>query len=122
MSNTNSSAASIHEAEIAISQVLRGGVLLSALLISIGAIWYFIHPVADGVALTTLPTVVQGVAHGDPRALIMLGLLVLLATPVVRVAVSIYAFAREHDWRFVVITSIVLATLLVSFVLGKGGA
>jgi uncharacterized membrane protein len=49
----------------------------------------------------------------------MAGLLLLLATPVLRVAVSILAFIYEKDGIFVMITSIVLALLLLSFVLGR---
>jgi uncharacterized membrane protein YfcA len=49
-----------------------------------------------------------------PQAVITLGLLLLIATPVVRVAVSIVAFAVEHDRRFVVITTAVLLILLFS--------
>ena len=49
------------------------------------------------------------------------GLLVLIATPVLRVAVSILAFWQEGDRKFVLITSVVLALLLASFLLGKVG-
>lgn len=49
----------------------------------------------------------------------MMGLLLLIATPVMRVAVSILAFAVQRDWRFVAITSVVLALLLLSFLLGN---
>jgi uncharacterized membrane protein len=60
--------------------------------------------------------------QGNPQAVVVLGLLVLLVTPVVRVAVSIIAFLLERDWRYVLITSLVLLILLLSFALGKGGA
>ena len=49
-----------------------------------------------------------------PQAVIVLGLLLLIATPVVRVAASVVAFALERDRRFVVITLLVLAILLFS--------
>ena len=49
----------------------------------------------------------------------MVGLMLLIATPVARVAVSILGFVYEHDRRYVIITSIVLALLILSFVLGK---
>jgi uncharacterized membrane protein YfcA len=56
----------------------------------------------------------------NAEAIITLGLLVLLATPVLRVAVSIGAFALEHDWLYVGITTLVLALLLSSIlVLGE---
>jgi uncharacterized membrane protein len=52
---------------------------------------------------------------------VLLGLLMLIATPVMRVAASIFAFVYEHDYVYVTITAIVLALLLLSFVLGKAG-
>jgi uncharacterized membrane protein len=48
------------------------------------------------------------------RAIIQLGLLLLIATPVARVAFSAVAFAIEHDYMYVVITLIVLAILSYS--------
>lgn len=52
------------------------------------------------------------------RGIIQLGLLLLLATPVARVAFSIYAFAHQRDLTYVFITSIVLAILLYSLASG----
>ena len=50
------------------------------------------------------------------------GLLLLILTPVVRVAVSILAFRAQRDRTYVLITSAVLVLLLLSFVLGRAGA
>lgn len=118
----------VRQAELVISQVLRGGVLLSAAIILLGVLLFYLQfgasgGQAPGAAFPhTLLGVVSGLSRGDPLAIIVLGLLVLLATPVVRVAVSIMAFGLERDWRYVAITSLVLLILLLSFVLGKGGA
>jgi uncharacterized membrane protein len=43
----------------------------------------------------------------------------LIVTPIMRVAVSIIGFALQRDRAFVLITSAVLAILIVSFALGK---
>jgi uncharacterized membrane protein len=48
----------------------------------------------------------------------MLGLLLLIATPVLRVAASTIGFALDHDTRFVAITLVVLAVLVGSFAVG----
>ena len=55
---------------------------------------------------------------GSPsrQALLTVGLLVLLLTPVARVAVSVVGYLGERDWWFVLYTSIVLALLIASFV------
>lgn len=118
----------IRQAELIISNVLRGGVLGSAAIILLGVVIFYARAVTSGHTPSgkpfpsSLPAVGRGLAHGDPLAIIALGLLVLLVTPVVRVAVSIIAFAIEGDRRYVIITTLVLLILLASFALGKAGA
>jgi len=69
----------------------------------------------------TAAWILGGALRLDGRAVIVTGLLLLIATPVLRVAVSIVSFARERDRAFVVITSAVLGLLLLSLVLGRAG-
>ena len=57
--------------------------------------------------------------HG--RGLIQLGLLVLIATPVARVAFSFFAFLHERDWTYVFVTVLVLGLLLYSLFGGHAG-
>ncbi len=115
----------VRQAELIISHVLRGGVLLSAAVILVGVALYYSQPQPGGAAATltyphSLGAVIPSLASGSPEGIITLGLLILLATPVIRVAVSIIAFALEHDWMYVGITSLVLALLLASIlVLGS---
>ncbi len=52
--------------------------------------------------------------HGDGRAIIDIGLLLLIATPVMRVVFSMVAFALEKDRLYVALTLIVLVILLLS--------
>ena len=108
----------VRQAEVAISNVLRGGVLLSAVVILIGVVLYYIHPRSNAANALSYPHTLGGVIPalqaGNPEGIITLGLLILLATPVMRVAVSIGAFALEHDWLYVGITTLVLALLLSS--------
>jgi uncharacterized membrane protein len=120
--------AKIHGTELLISAVLRGGVFLSGGVTLLGVLIFFIQqrgqPLGDVTDLKyphTLSDVFAGVGHGSGMAIILLGLLLLIATPVTRIAVSIVAFANERDWRYVAITSVVLLILLISFLLGKAG-
>lgn len=110
--------------EIIIGQLLRAGVLLAAGVVLIGAVVYLRHhghelPDYSGfhsepVGLRTLSGIFTGAFHGSGRALVQLGLVLLIATPVARVAFSVFAFAAERDWMYVVITLVVLAILLYS--------
>ncbi len=115
--------------EIMIGVLLRAGVLLSAAVVAIGAIIYLARhgqeiPRFDAfhgeiAALKSLSGIVQGALGGSGRAIIQLGLLLLIATPVARVLFAAVAFAFERDYLYVVITLIVLAVLLYSL-LGSG--
>jgi uncharacterized membrane protein len=62
---------------------------------------------------------VSGLRSLEGRSFVVLGLLLLIATPVMRVAVSIIAFAVQKDAIFVVLTTMVLLLLVLSFFLGK---
>ena len=114
----------VRQAELIISHVLRGGVLLSAAVILVGVVLYYATPQPGGAAATltyphSLGAIFPALFSGSPEGVITFGLLILLATPVIRVAVSIIAFALEHDWMYVGITVVVL-TLLLSSILVLG--
>jgi uncharacterized membrane protein len=61
----------------------------------------------------SIATIVRGVLAWRGRAIIQLGLLLLIGTPVARVAFSLGAFLHERDALYVVITAIVLAALVL---------
>lgn len=102
-----------------IGWVLQGGVIFSAVVILVGLFMLSLQPNKFAPQQLvrfpqTFGEVWAGVLVLNPQAVIVLGLLLLIATPVLRVAVSIVAFAVERDGRFVVITTIVLLILLFS--------
>jgi len=59
--------------------------------------------------------------HGDPRQIVMVGLLVLTLVPLARVAFCFILFIRERDWPFVFFTAYVLCGLVVGIILGRMG-
>ena len=109
-----------------ISVLLRAGVLLAAAIVALGGILHVIHRgsahsdyhVFHGVPMDLRsPTfVVRAAISGRPDAIIQLGLLLLILTPVARVAFSVFAFAIERDRMYVVMTLVVLAVLLYSLI------
>ncbi len=70
-------------------------------------------------SMVPLGEIVSRLVNFEAAGFITLGLLVLIATPVMRVILSAVTFIVEKDWRFTGITLIVLATVLVSIILGK---
>jgi uncharacterized membrane protein len=123
----------VRRVELAISNLLRTGVVASFAIILTGtAISFFRHPdyarspgqlahlTQPGAAFpNSMREVWQGVISLRGQAIVVVGLLVLIATPVMRVAVAILAFVYQRDTPFAVITSLVLALLLLSFFLGR---
>lgn len=110
--------------EMVVSRVLQVGVTLSAVIVAVGIVMFLVthhggYPVAGFPH--TISGVLAGVAQGKPYAVISLGLLVLLLTPVLRVAVSLGSFVVEQDRIYVVVTFYVLAVLIASFFLGQAG-
>ena len=122
----------VRRAELFLSNVLRGGVLTSLGVILAGTlVSFFHHPeyvsspqelarlTQAGAAFPhTVRDVVAGLAELRGQAIVALGLLILVATPVARVAVSILLFLEERDRTYAAITSIVLLLLILSLVVG----
>lgn len=105
-----------------IGWILQGGVMLSAAVILFGLILFPFSPGGFSSARLlsfpqTLGEVWTGLLILRPQAVITLGLLLLIATPVMRVVVSVVAFALERDRRYVVITLAVLSILMISIFL-----
>ncbi|HEY4786205.1 MAG TPA: DUF1634 domain-containing protein [Bacteroidales bacterium] len=104
--------------------LLRVGVVTSALIVVLGAILFFFqHPgeIMDYTSFKGEPqqlrqvhSILIGALSLRGRAVIQLGLLLLIATPVARVLFSLIGFVFEKDWIYMVITFIVLLVLLGS--------
>ena|SRR5579862_1644687 len=105
----------------ALAVLLRGGVILAAVIAAVGGV-VFLHGSASSIpqfaefrgapsSVSTIARTIDAARTGDGEALIQLGILTLIATPVTRVIVSLLGFVRERDWTFVVLTAVVLAAL-----------
>ena len=64
--------------------------------------------------------ILPGLRRGDPESFLDLGLLLLIATPILRVIGSLIEFISKRNWRYTYITSLVLLVLALSMMLGKG--
>jgi len=116
--------------EAMIGNVLRLGVLIAGSVVAVGGLIYlFRHGTevpnyqvfrGEPEAYKTMCGIWDQAETGHGRGLIQLGLLLLIATPITRVAFSLVAFARQRDWLYVAITLTVLGILLYSL-LGKVG-
>ncbi len=106
--------------ELIIGKILRIGVVTSAIVILIGMGLYFMS--GSGYPAGEFPrrfsAIAAGLSQGKSYSVIMLGVFLLILTPVLRVVVSIYAFYKEKDTLYVVITTIVLVILMFAMFMG----
>jgi uncharacterized membrane protein len=117
-----------HKIEAVIGNLLRTGVLMAAFVVLVGGILYLGQHGLSSVdfrvfhgetgELNSIAGIVQGAVALHPLAIIQLGLLLLIATPIARVFFSVFAFALQRDYLYLVVTLIVLSALLYSL-LGK---
>ena len=118
------------EVEQFIGLVLRIGVSISALVILCGGILYLRERHSDLVAyqvfsgqppnLIHIVEIFRGAFHLRPASLIQSGLLLLIATPIARVALAAVAFSLERDRMYLIFASIVLAILIGSLMQSQG--
>jgi uncharacterized membrane protein len=111
----------LQHVELELGTLLRVGVTLAAGVVALGGaafLWRHGGEAVNYHAFRSEPAnlrspiaVGKDVLNGSTRAMIQLGLILLIATPIVRVAFSVGSFARQRDWTYVAFTLIVLALL-----------
>mgnify|MGYP001772646909 CR=1 FL=1 len=106
-----------------IGYTLRIGVIISIILIIIGLLLIYREPnfsdlvsphSRTNTSVIDADTVPVRALHGDGLDLILLGLMVLTATPVARVLIGIIDFAKQKDWLYTIITIIVFFNLMLA--------
>ena len=107
-----------------IGLLLRAGVMVAAALAAIGGALYLLSSGStiptyhqfhgQPAELRSITGTIAAALHGGHLAIMQLGILALIATPVLRVALSLVGFALERDWVYVLCTAIVLAVLAFS--------
>ncbi len=117
------------QVEQVVGNLLRAGVISAAVIVLFGGVLYLVqrggeradHRVFEGepVNLKSPVAIAKEAMEFQSLGLIQFGMLLLVATPVARVMFSVYAFAREHDLLYVVVTLIVLGVLLYSLFHGE---
>lgn len=113
-----------HAMEVTIGHFLRGGVILAASVVFIGGLIYLFRHGMEGVHysvfqrvpadLCTISGILNSALSFHGRGFIQLGLLLLIATPLARVVYSFFAFLRQRDFLYTIITSVVLCVLAYS--------
>jgi uncharacterized membrane protein len=110
--------------ELLIGHLLRIGVTLAALVVFAGGVLYLhqsrgprpdyssFH--GEAQALRSPSGILKSLPSGNSNALIQVGLLLLIATPIARVIFAAIGFSLERDWFYTAVSLIVLSILLYS--------
>lgn len=107
-----------------ISNLLRYGVWLASITVFVGGMIYLIRHGMEPVdyqifrgepdAFRSPSGIINAVLDGRGRGVIQLGLLVLIATPVLRVILSLLFFISKRDLQYILITALVITGLAYS--------
>lgn len=113
-----------------IARTLRWGVGIACVLAFVGGIIYLCVHGGDPLDLdryrhfsyenphpaeyTTMGGILNGFLAFTPVGWIQTGVLVLILTPILRVALSLVDFLKERDWLYAIITAVVLAVIIVN--------
>lgn len=120
--------------QLLISRTLRWGVSIACLVAFIGGVLFLICHGGEAFDLaqyqdfsytntqavdytkltdyTTLGGILIGFTHFTAVGWIQTGVLVLILTPIMRVALSLIDFLKERDWLYAIITAVVLAVII----------
>ena len=117
--------------QVIIGWILRGGVILSIVIVFIGGVLFVLrhgNSIPDYHVFKGVPAFIQGfdgifqgVLNFRGQAIIQAGIVLLIATPVIRVAFSAVGFLMEKDFLYTAITLLVLLILIGSMVYGRVG-
>ena len=112
-----------HRMESLMGRLLQGGVLLASAFVLLGGVLFLrAHPgpvanyhtfIGQPAELRRFKSLLLALLHGDPEAVVQVGVLILIATPIARVIFAAFAFAMERDRLYLVISLFVLAVLIV---------
>lgn len=124
-------AAEEHRVELMVGTLLRWGVLLAAAVTAVGGallllrqggtVMDFHRFAGEPGGLASLRGIARGALALDPAAVVQLGVVLLIATPIARVMLTLGAFLHERDRLYTVISAVVLGILLYGL-LGGGHA
>jgi len=104
-----------------VSRVLRTGLAVAVVFVALGGLGFLARGIGTGPADRSVglaEPLLQGLRTLDPAAFVWIGVAVLLATPLLRVALSVGLFARAGDRAFAGMTLFVLLLLVATILVG----
>ena len=109
------------QVEHLIHHTLRAGVSISAILLTLGLFIVLVRGTPRPAVAPPLSEILHLAFTANEVGWIYLGLLLLMTTPVARVMMLVYGYARISWWRFALVSLLVLLLLGTGFALGIEG-
>jgi uncharacterized membrane protein len=110
--------------QVIMGNLLRAGVLVSMIVVFIGGVIYLVgygqlkvnysHFVIDKSGFFSLSSIWSGIMDLNGKAIIQLGILLLIFTPISRVILAVFSFLLERDYLYVLIGLLILGIILFS--------
>ncbi|WP_114936952.1 DUF1634 domain-containing protein [Mucilaginibacter endophyticus] len=127
--NNNGKNLGDRDIELLVGRLLRTGVITASCIVLLGGILFLIqHGSAlmpsyhrfngEDNSFTTFGGIISSTLQFNAKGIVQFGVMVLIATPVLRIALSLLGFALEKDKLYVIITTIVLCVMLFSTIGG----
>ncbi|MBN3927196.1 DUF1634 domain-containing protein [Nostoc sp. NMS4] len=131
--NNVTKTSSEQQLEYLLSNLMKYGVLIASAVVLLGGILYLIHHGSEPAGyhffrgepseFRSPVGIVKAVLSGSDaygglrlRSIIQLGLLLLVATPILRVFISLLTFLLQREFIYVIITLLVMASLTYSLI------
>ena len=117
--------------QLLLGRVLRAGTVISISIVFLGGVLYLYrhgHATANYKTFTGIPNFVKhfpGIIYSaldtKGQAIIQIGIILLIATPILRVVCSAIGFVLEKDYMYVGISVLVLFIIFMSMLSGHAG-
>jgi len=127
--NNNGKNPGDRDIELLVGRLLRTGVITASCIVLLGGILFLIqhgsapmpsyqHFNGEDGNYTTFGGIISSTLQFNAKGIVQFGVMVLIATPILRIALSLLGFALEKDKLYVFITTIVLCVMLFSTIGG----
>ncbi|WP_019177968.1 DUF1634 domain-containing protein [Methanomassiliicoccus luminyensis] len=98
--------------------VLEAGMVLSVATLVLGLVLFALSPVEHQEVDMTLGEIASGIMEGNPIAVLDLGIIFLIATPLTRVVAALIVFISDREPRYVLVSLAVLALIGLAVLTG----
>lgn len=95
-----------------------GGIITSTSLLIVGLLALSISPASWSNVIIPIDQIPSEIAQGNPVAVITLGILILIATPLMRILTALFVFVLERDLKYAGISSFILIIVAIAVIIG----